>query len=141
MAGGQALDLASVGQPLTEPERRAMHELKTGALLQASVRMGAACGRGAMPVALDDYGAALGLAFQVVDDILDVTADSAALGKTPGKDAAAAKPTYVSLLGLQAAQDLADDLRDKAHRALNASGLTRLEPLRALADVVVQRKH
>jgi farnesyl diphosphate synthase len=144
MAGGQAIDLASVGQRLTEPQLRAMHELKTGALLQASVRMGAACGAGVAPAtqtALDDYGAAIGLAFQVVDDILDVTADAAALGKTAGKDAAAAKPTYVSLLGLQAAQTLADDLRAKAHRALDHSGLSRLEPLRALADVVVQRKN
>ncbi|MDR1967179.1 MAG: polyprenyl synthetase family protein [Burkholderiaceae bacterium] len=145
MAGGQAIDLASVGQQLTEPELRAMHELKTGALLQASVRMGAACSDGgvtpAAHAALDDYGAAIGLAFQVVDDILDVTADSAALGKTAGKDAAAAKPTYVSLLGLQTAQALADDLCAKAHRALNHSGLARLGPLRALADVVVQRKN
>lgn len=144
MAGGQAIDLASVGRALTEPELRAMHRLKTGALLQVSVRMGAACGAAVPPPALsalDDYGAAIGLAFQVVDDILDVTADSAVLGKTAGKDAAADKPTYVSLLGLQAAQALADDLRAQALAALDASGLRDTERLRALADLVVQRKN
>ena len=144
MAGGQAIDLASVGKPLNESELRAMHRLKTGALLQASVRMGAACG-GAVPqaarAALDDYGAAIGLAFQVVDDILDVTADSALLGKTAGKDAAADKPTYVSLLGLRASQAFADELHAQAHRALDASGLHQPERLRALADMVVKRNN
>ncbi|MDR2155522.1 MAG: polyprenyl synthetase family protein [Burkholderiaceae bacterium] len=144
MAGGQAIDLASVGQRLTEPELCAMHQLKTGALLQASVRMGATCGADVPSkarLALDDYGAAIGLAFQVVDDILDVTADSNALGKTVGKDSAADKPTYVSLLGLQASQALADDLRVRAHAALDGSGMTRLGPLRALADLVVRREN
>lgn len=143
MAGGQAIDLASVGKPLTEPELRAMHRLKTGALLQASVCMGAACAPQAPAAAvqaLADYGAAIGLAFQVVDDILDVTADTAALGKTAGKDAAAAKPTYVSLLGLQAARQLAEDLRAQAQQALAASGLPHTAALCALADVVVQRR-
>ena len=144
MAGGQAIDLASVGKPLAEPELRAMHRLKTGALLQGSVRMGAACASdvpAAARKALDDYGAAIGLAFQVVDDILDVTADSAALGKTAGKDAAADKPTYVSLLGLAASQALADELRAQAHGALDASGLRDVSRLRALADLVVNRKN
>ena len=144
MAGGQAIDLASVGKPLAEPELRAMHRLKTGALLQGSVRMGAACASDvptAARKALDNYGAAIGLAFQVVDDILDVTADSAALGKTAGKDAAADKPTYVSLLGLAAAQALADELRAQAHGALDASGLRDVSRLRALADLVVNRKN
>ncbi|MDB5879387.1 MAG: Polyprenyl synthetase, partial [Variovorax sp.] len=107
MAGGQAIDLASVGLALDEAQLREMHRLKTGALLQGSVEMGVACGVGvqaAMADALRDYGAALGLAFQVVDDILDVTADSLTLGKTAGKDAAADKPTYVSLLGLDGAR-------------------------------------
>src|SRR6218665_122942 len=106
MAGGQAIDLASVGLRLTEGQLRQMHRLKTGALLQASVLMGAVCGQAAPAAyrALSDYGAALGLAFQVVYDILDVVADSATLGKTAGKDAIAAKPTYVSLLGLERAQ-------------------------------------
>ncbi len=144
MAGGQAIDLASVGKPLAEPELRAMHRLKTGALLQGSVRMGAACAPDvptAARKALDNYGAAIGLAFQVVDDILDVTADSAALGKTAGKDAAADKPTYVSLLGLAASQALADELRAQAHGALDASGLRDVSRLRALADLVVNRKN
>ena len=144
MAGGQAIDLASVGKPLTEPELRAMHRLKTGALLEGSVRMGAACADAvdlAALRALDDYGAALGLAFQVVDDILDVTADSAALGKTAGKDAAADKPTYVSLLGLDASQTLAEALCMRAHGALDVSGLADVGRLRALADMVVKRTH
>ena len=144
MAGGQAIDLASVGKPLAEPELRAMHRLKTGALLQGSVRMGAACASDvptAARKALDNYGAAIGLAFQVVDDILDVTADSAALDKTAGKDAAADKPTYVSLLGLAASQALADELRAQAHGALDASGLRDVSRLRALADLVVNRKN
>ena len=144
MAGGQAIDLASVGKPLTEPELRAMHVLKTGALLQGSVRMGAACAPQPLPKAtrdaLDDYGAAIGLAFQVVDDILDVTADSAQLGKTAGKDAAADKPTYVSLLGLAPSRALVDRLCEQAHAALDATGLPHVDRLRALADLVVHRK-
>ena len=147
MAGGQAIDLASVGLPLTEPELRAMHRRKTGALLLASVRMGAACAAHPLPAAalqaLDAYGQALGLAFQVVDDVLDVTADSALLGKTAGKDAAAGKPTYVSLLGLEAARQLAADLLTQAENALNAlqaSGLAHTQPLHALARQVVQRQ-
>ena len=147
MAGGQAIDLASVGLPLTEPELRAMHRRKTGALLLTSVRMGAACAARPLPAAalqaLDAYGQALGLAFQVVDDVLDVTADSALLGKTAGKDAAAGKPTYVSLLGLEAARQLAADLLAQAENALNAlqaSGLARVQPLHALARQVVQRQ-
>ncbi len=148
MAGGQAIDLASVGLPLTEPELRAMHRRKTGALLLASVRMGAACAARPLPAAalqaLDAYGQALGLAFQVVDDVLDVTADSVLLGKTAGKDAAAGKPTYVSLLGLEAARQLAADLLAQAENALNAlqaSGLAHTQPLHALARQVVQRQH
>ncbi|HOZ92521.1 MAG TPA: polyprenyl synthetase family protein [Ottowia sp.] len=145
MAGGQAIDLDSVGRVLTEAQLQAMHRLKTGALLQAAVHMGAACATPALPAhtraALDQYGAALGLAFQVVDDILDVTADSAQLGKTAGKDAAADKPTYVSLLGLTQAQALAAQLHTQAHQALDASGLTALAPLRWLADRVVKREN
>ncbi|MDT0140546.1 farnesyl diphosphate synthase [Acidovorax sp. PRC11] len=141
MAGGQAIDLASVGIALSEDELRRMHRLKTGALLQASVLMGAACGD-ASPAAweaLSRYGAALGLAFQVVDDVLDVVADSATLGKTAGKDAASDKPTYVSLLGLDRARAYAATLRDEAHAALAASGLSRTRPLAALADMVIDR--
>ena len=141
MAGGQAIDLASVGLALDEAQLRQMHRLKTGALLQGSVMMGAACGQAGAPAlaALQAYGAAVGLAFQVVDDILDVTADSATLGKTAGKDAAHDKPTYVSLMGLQQAQAYAAHLREQAHAALRASGLQQQGALAALADMVVQR--
>ncbi|MDN3920715.1 polyprenyl synthetase family protein [Roseateles violae] len=141
MAGGQAIDLASVGKQLDEATLRDMHRRKTGVLLQASVLMGAACGPAdaKATAALSDYGAALGLAFQVVDDILDVTQDSAVLGKTAGKDQDANKPTYVSVLGLEAAGRLADQLRDQAHRALAASGLTDTAWLGLLADMVVER--
>lgn len=144
MAGGQAIDLASVGLKLTRPELEGMHQLKTGALLRASIRMGAACG--AQPVsavtrqALDDYAAAVGLAFQVVDDVLDATADTATLGKTAGKDAADDKPTYVSLLGIEAAQVLAEDLRMAAHTAL-AKIAAPTQRLGALADYIVLRSY
>ena len=143
MAGGQAIDLASVGLALTQDQLRNMHRLKTGALLQASVMMGVACGvsSAAAQKALADYGAALGLAFQVVDDILDVVADSATLGKTAGKDAASDKPTYVSLLGLAPAQAHAQELLAQAHDALAASGLADTRALAALADMVVNRSY
>jgi farnesyl diphosphate synthase len=141
MAGGQAIDLASVGTSLTEDQLRHMHRLKTGALLEASVMMGAACGHVTPQVTqgLQVYGQALGLAFQVVDDILDVTADSATLGKTAGKDAANDKPTYVSLLGLNKAQHYAQTLLDEALQALHQTGLTHTHTLRALAQRVVNR--
>ncbi|WP_295957786.1 polyprenyl synthetase family protein [Rhodoferax sp.] len=145
MAGGQAIDLASIGMALTEEELRCMHRLKTGALLQGSVMMGAACAARPLPLAtrnaLHTYGAALGLAFQVVDDILDVTADSATLGKTAGKDAAQDKPTYVSLLGLDRSLAYAQELLAQALTALDASDLphTNTQALRALADMVVNR--
>ena len=145
MAGGQAIDLASVGKPLSEAQLRHMHMLKTGALLQGSVQMGAECAQSPLtPQARDGlarYGAAVGLAFQVVDDILDVTADSAVLGKTAGKDAAADKPTYVSVMGLDASRALAAQLGDEAHQALDATGLAHVELLRALADRVVNRSN
>ena len=143
MAGGQAIDLASVGLPLTESQLRQMHELKTGALLQASVVMGAECAAPSTQAlqALKTYGAAMGLAFQVVDDILDVTADSTTLGKTAGKDADNNKPTYVSLMGLQASQDYAQQLLGQALAALDASALPHTEALRALANMVVNRAH
>ncbi|MGV0985247.1 MAG: polyprenyl synthetase family protein [Limnohabitans sp.] len=146
MAGGQAIDLASVGQRLTEAQLRQMHRLKTGALLLCSVQMGAACGiavSASAQSALLQFGEAMGLAFQVVDDILDVTADSATLGKTAGKDAAADKPTYVALMGLEGAQRLADQLVAQATQALHDTGLPpdRLAALRALCDMVVQRTH
>ena len=143
MAGGQAIDLAGVGQVLDQAQLEDMHRRKTGALLLASVLMGAmAAGAPATALpALERYGRALGLAFQVVDDILDVTADSATLGKTPGKDAAADKPTFVSLLGLEPARAYAEDLLAQAHAALEASGLARTGTLHAIADWVVRRTH
>ena len=141
MAGGQAIDLASVGASLDEARLRDMHRRKTGALLQASVLMGAACGRPDARAlrALADYGAAIGLAFQVVDDILDVTQASETLGKTAGKDEHHNKPTYVSLMGLDAARRHALALRDQAHGALAASGLADAARLALLADKVVER--
>ena len=146
MAGGQAIDLASVGLPLQSGELHEMHRLKTGALLKASVMMGAACGQPGAPVthALHDYGAAIGLAFQVVDDILDVTADSATLGKTAGKDAAQEKPTFVSLMGLDASRKYASQLRARALTSLDAvdgSGRQVTAALRALADMLVNRQY
>jgi farnesyl diphosphate synthase len=141
MAGGQAIDLASIGRPLGEDALRDMHRRKTGALLQASVLMGAACGHPTPAVwqALSDYGAAIGLAFQVVDDILDVTQASETLGKTAGKDIDSNKPTYVSVLGLDAARRHARELRGQAHAALARSGLAGTALLAVLADKVVER--
>jgi farnesyl diphosphate synthase len=141
MAGGQAVDLASVGVALDRDALEAMHRRKTGALLQASVLMGAACGRtGATGWdALSAFGAALGLAFQVVDDILDVTQASETLGKTAGKDVDSNKPTYVSVLGLEAARRRAAQLRDQAQAALARSGLENAAWLGMLADKVVER--
>ncbi|SDD67166.1 polyprenyl synthetase family protein [Paraburkholderia lycopersici] len=141
MAGGQAIDLASVGHALTRPELETMHRLKTGALLRAAVRMGAMAGETPSAetlAALDKYAAAVGLAFQVVDDILDVTADSATLGKTAGKDAKDGKPTYVSIIGLDASRALAQQLRADAHAALEPFG-ARAQRLAELADLVVNR--
>ena len=170
MAGGQAIDLASVGVALDRPSLEKMHRMKTGALLRAAVRLGALCGdeapesldagaavgaaahakqaggaavldtvdATALASALERYSAAVGLAFQVVDDILDVTADSATLGKTAGKDEKDNKPTYVSLLGLDEARKLAKQLQADAHAALAPFG-DRAERLAQLADLVVER--
>lgn len=147
MAGGQAIDLASVGQALDEATLRDMHQRKTGALLRASVQMGAACG-GLCPDsvawhALTEYGHAMGLAFQIVDDVLDETGASDKLGKTAGKDADANKPTYVALLGLEGARREAADLLTQALAALDRSGLSAsaIEPLAALAERIVHRDH
>ena len=144
MAGGQAIDLASIGRALDETALRDMHRRKTGALLQASVQMGAACGACSPQAwqALGDYGAAIGLAFQVVDDILDVTQASETLGKTAGKDQDHNKPTYVSLMGLDAARRHAQELRLQAQAALDSSGLgAAADRLVVLADKVVEREH
>ena len=143
MAGGQAIDLASIGHSLDEATLRDMHRRKTGALLQASVMMGAACGHTTVSTraALSDYGAAIGLAFQVVDDILDVTQSAATLGKTAGKDLHHNKPTFVTVLGLEAARHQAGELLQQAHQALQLSGLgDAAELLAVLADRVVERE-
>jgi len=142
MAGGQAIDLASIGKPLAEDALCDMHRRKTGALLQASVLMGAATGpcSPATRQALSDYGAALGLAFQVVDDILDVTQSSATLGKSAGKDLDANKPTYVTVLGLDEARRQAAALHAQALLALADGGLGHAVHLRLLADMVVERE-
>jgi farnesyl diphosphate synthase len=143
MAGGQAIDLASVGATLSENELREMHRLKTGALLQASVMMGASFGdvSATAQAALQCYGAAIGLAFQVVDDILDVTSDSATLGKTAGKDASHDKPTYVSVLGLERSAEYAKTLLEQSLAALTQSGLRNTQALRSLATMVVNRSN
>lgn len=143
MCGGQAIDLASVGLSLSLDALEQMHRLKTGALLRASVLLGGLSGKSLSDTdmaALDAYAAAVGLAFQVVDDILDATADSAMLGKTAGKDAADNKPTYVSILGLEQSQVLAEKLRRDAHQAVARFGDKALR-LRELADLIVERKN
>ena len=142
MAGGQAIDLAAVGQTLDIAALETMHLMKTGALIRAAVRLGAACGRPlAQPqtAALDAYAKAAGLAFQVVDDVLDVEGSAATLGKTAGKDALQSKPTFVSVLGLASAKARAEALRRDAHAALApfGSGARRLAEL---ADWIVLRQ-
>lgn len=140
MAGGQAIDLASVGKPLDLTELEFMHIHKTGALIRASVLLGAQCGSvpDATRTALDHYAKCIGLAFQVVDDVLDAETPTATLGKTAGKDAANNKPTYVSLLGAARARELAQELRADAHAALADLGAPAAR-LRQLADFVVER--
>jgi farnesyl diphosphate synthase len=143
MAGGQAIDLAAVGRTLTLPELEMLHIHKTGALIRASIVLGASCGaeRSADQVAaLQAFAKAAGLAFQVVDDILDSDGDPAELGKTPGKDARANKPTYVTCLGLSEARQHARELHDQALRALDPLG-ARARRLRELADFIVLRRH
>ncbi|WP_082007468.1 polyprenyl synthetase family protein [Tepidimonas taiwanensis] len=142
MAGGQAIDLAVVGQRMDQPALEDMHRRKTGALLLASVRMGAlsAGADAATLAALDRYGRALGLAFQVIDDVLDATADSITLGKTAGKDALADKPTFVSLLGVESARVYAERLLAEALAALAGLPSHATPRLAALARWVVQRQ-
>jgi farnesyl diphosphate synthase len=142
MCGGQAIDLDSVGLKLGLEQLERMHQLKTGAMLRVSVLLGALAGRDledSEQAALGAYARAIGLAFQVVDDVLDATEDSATLGKTAGKDAADNKPTYVSILGLEQSRALAEQLRQQAHEALAPFGEQALR-LRELADLIVQRK-
>ena len=140
MAGGQAIDLTSVGKPLELEELEFMHIHKTGALIRASVLLGAHCGAvdNQAVTHLDRYAKCIGLAFQVVDDVLDAEASTATLGKTAGKDAVDNKPTYVSLLGSTRARELAQELHVDAQTALAGFGVEATR-LRELADFVVER--
>ncbi|MES2353069.1 MAG: farnesyl diphosphate synthase [Pseudomonadota bacterium] len=143
MAGGQAIDLASTGKALSLPELELMHIHKTGALIRASVLLGVYCGQ---PLEeeelehLDHYAKCTGLAFQVVDDILDTEADTATLGKTAGKDANNEKPTYVSIMGATAAKGFADELYEDAISALSGFD-SRADRLRQLAAYIVKRQY
>jgi len=147
MAGGQAIDLSSIGKTLTLPELEFMHIHKTGALIRAAILLGAQCGpskhgnrlEAAQFDKLDHFGKLVGLAFQVVDDVLDCQADTATLGKTAGKDAYNDKPTYVSLLGIQGAQNMARQLHREALATLAEFG-DAARRLRELADFIVLRK-
>ena len=146
MCGGQALDLAAVGQALTLPELERMHRMKTGALLAAAVRMGALVAQPEdtepkVPTALERYAQAMGLAFQIVDDVLDVEGSADALGKTAGKDALNDKPTYVSLMGVAAARARAQALHQEALAALQSLPSADTVRLRELADFIVLRNH
>jgi farnesyl diphosphate synthase len=141
MAGGQAIDLASVGKQLTQNELELMHRLKTGALLRTAVQIGAIAVNfnEQEKKSLDVFASALGLAFQVVDDVLDASSDSQTLGKTAGKDAAANKPTFVSLMGLDGAREFARQLHQEALDSLGIWG-DNAELLRAIASKVVNRE-
>jgi farnesyl diphosphate synthase len=142
MAGGQAIDLATAGETLALNELERMHALKTGALIRAAVRLGAGCGR---PMsadendALDRYASAIGLGFQIVDDVLDVEGTASSLGKTAGKDAMQRKTTYASLLGLSAARERIEALRGNARAALG--GFATARRLIELGDWVAARTH
>ena len=142
MAGGQAIDLAATGRALGLAELSAMHQMKTGALIRASVRLGARASKGlsaTQDAALDAYAATIGLAFQIIDDWLDVEGASPLIGKTAGKDAANAKPTFVSLLGASEARARAEALRVQAHDALRPFG-DRARRLAEIADWIVARE-
>jgi farnesyl diphosphate synthase len=141
MAGGQQIDLEATGKTLDLPELEFMHIRKTGALIRAAVLLGVACGSDAEPQKqkLDKYAKAIGLAFQVVDDVLDYDASTATLGKTAGKDSKQGKPTYVSAMGVAGARRLAEELRAEAHAALAGIGAP-ARRLGELADFIVLRK-
>ena len=142
MAGGQAIDLAAVGRTLSVPELEFMHIHKTGALIRAAAVLGARCGSGlteAEFARVDAFAKAVGLAFQVVDDVLDAEAPTATLGKTAGKDAEQGKPTYVSAMGIAQARAFAEELRQQALQAIAPFG-TRGARLAQLADFIVLRQ-
>jgi farnesyl diphosphate synthase len=142
MAGGQAIDLESVGKKLSVPELELMHIHKTGALIRASALLGARCGNALTEselAHLDTFAKLIGLAFQVVDDVLDAEAPTATLGKTAGKDADRNKPTYVSALGVAQARDFARELHRDAVKALDCFGERALR-LRQLGDFIVLRE-
>ena len=141
MAGGQQIDLEATGKPLTLPELEFMHVHKTGAIIRAAVLLGASCGEisAERKERLDHYAKAIGLAFQVVDDVLDYDASTATLGKTAGKDSKQGKPTYVSAMGLPQARQFAEELRAQAQSALAGLGAP-ARRLSELADFIVLRK-
>ena len=148
MVGGQAIDLEGAGRvpgrsapPFSPEALEDMHRRKTGALIRAAASIGAILAGAAAPLAaaIDDYARDLGLAFQIVDDILDVEGSAAALGKTAGKDAAAGKPTYPALVGLEASRQLARRSIDRARAALEAAGLG--GPLHQIAEWSLIRKN
>lgn len=142
MVGGQAIDLGAVGEKLGLSTLESMHRLKTGALIRASVQLGALASEQAEPLqlaALDNYANAIGLAFQVQDDILDIESDTSVLGKQQGADLARDKPTYPALLGLNGARELASQLRDQAIDSL-AGFDQQADRLRQLADYIVARR-
>jgi farnesyl diphosphate synthase len=141
MAGGQSIDLEATGKTLTLPELEFMHIHKTGALIRAAVTIGASCGALTedQKQKLDRYAKAIGLAFQVVDDVLDSDGNTATLGKTAGKDSKHGKPTYVSALGVARARELAEELRGEAHAALSGLGAA-ARRLGEVADFIVLRK-
>jgi len=143
MAAGQAIDLQSVGQTLSLEQLEAMHRCKTGALIRASVILGATCAKVSNPTDLANlttYGDAIGLSFQIVDDILDVVGDTEILGKTQGADIALNKPTFPSIMGLDGARKHADQQRDRALSALDGYG-AEFDELRELASYIVSRSH
>jgi farnesyl diphosphate synthase len=141
MAGGQQIDLEATGRALTLPELEFMHVHKTGAVIRAAVLLGFSCGKVSEAAAekLDKYAKAIGLAFQVVDDVLDYDASTATLGKTAGKDSRQGKPTYVSAMGLPQARQFAEELREQAHAALQGIGAP-ARRLAEVADFIVLRK-
>lgn len=143
MAAGQAIDLGAVGTPLDLASLQAMHQHKTGALIRAAVRLGALVAvdeSDPRVAALDRYAAAIGLAFQIHDDVLDVTGDTRTLGKTSGADAQRDKPTYPALLGLERARERARELLEEALEALVPLGASG-EPLAILARFMIDRDH